>query len=64
MPDIDAGDYELITWSLEPGDVLLHHPRTVHGARGNASEGTRRRALSARYSAKTRAGSTAPATSC
>jgi ectoine hydroxylase-related dioxygenase (phytanoyl-CoA dioxygenase family) len=51
MPDIDnrRDEYEFITWCLEPGDVLLHHPRTVHSAPGNATEATRRRALSARY---------------
>jgi ectoine hydroxylase-related dioxygenase (phytanoyl-CoA dioxygenase family) len=51
MPDIEGrrDEYEFLTWTLEPGDVLLHHPRTVHGAPGNSSAVNRRRALSARY---------------
>ena len=51
LPDIDAdpGSFELITWHMQPGDVLLHHPLTIHGAPGNATQDRRRRALSARY---------------
>lgn len=32
-----------------PGDVVVHHARTVHGAFANASPDRRRRALSIRY---------------
>ncbi len=42
-------DFEKITWSLEPGDVIIHHPLTVHFAPGNQSASTRRRALALRY---------------
>jgi ectoine hydroxylase-related dioxygenase (phytanoyl-CoA dioxygenase family) len=51
MPDItgNSGAYDLFTWTMRPGDVILHHPRVVHGASGNASATTRRRALSIRY---------------
>ncbi len=51
LPDIDANPerYEFITWDMEPGDVILHHPLAVHGAPGNASRNVRRRALSLRW---------------
>ena len=45
--DIDPTDH--IAWSLEPGDVLIHHPLTLHFARGNASAEHRRRGLALRY---------------
>ena len=43
VPDIDAapGDYEILSWDLEPGDAVAFHFLTVHGAPGN--EGTMRR---------------------
>lgn len=51
IPDIlkHPERYEFITWDMEPGDVILHHPKAVHGAPGNASKNTRRRALSLRW---------------
>lgn len=51
VPDIDGhpGDFELLTWTLEPGDVLVHHARTLHGAGGNRSVDKRRRALATRW---------------
>jgi len=45
--DIDPADQ--LAWSLEPGDVLIHNPLTLHFARGNASSETRRRGLLLRY---------------
>jgi ectoine hydroxylase-related dioxygenase (phytanoyl-CoA dioxygenase family) len=45
--DIDPADH--VAWSLEPGDVLIHHPMTLHYARGNASAEHRRRGLALRY---------------
>jgi ectoine hydroxylase-related dioxygenase (phytanoyl-CoA dioxygenase family) len=41
--------YDFLTWNVEPGDVLLHHPLTVHGAPGNLSNGHRRRAVATRW---------------
>jgi hypothetical protein len=37
LPDIEGHmeDYDLIYFETEPGDVLVHHYRTVHGAGGN-----------------------------
>ena len=51
VPDIDAmaGDLDLTDWTVEPGDVIVHHPLTLHGAPGNASTTGRRRGLALRY---------------
>jgi ectoine hydroxylase-related dioxygenase (phytanoyl-CoA dioxygenase family) len=51
MPDIDtqAPAHEFLSWTLEPGDVLAHLGLTIHGAPGNTSADTRRRALAVRY---------------
>ena len=51
LPDVEAdpGSYDLITFETSPGDVVVHHARTVHGAPGNASATRRRRAVSVRY---------------
>jgi ectoine hydroxylase-related dioxygenase (phytanoyl-CoA dioxygenase family) len=51
LPPIDdhPEDYDLIQFSLEPGDVTVHHARTLHGAGGNATPTQRRRAISVRY---------------
>jgi len=38
-----------LEWEMNPGDVLLFHFRTVHGARGNFSGKHRRRVLSLRW---------------
>lgn len=51
LPDIDASraDFDLVSWDLAPGDCVVHHVRTIHGAPGNSSEGTRRRAIATRW---------------
>ena len=49
VPDIDAGDFDIITFALEPGDITVHHARTLHAAGGNRSADRRRRAISVRY---------------
>lgn len=51
LPDIDAdrSEYDILSWSLEPGDALLFHAHTVHGARGNSSATKMRRAISTRW---------------
>jgi len=52
-PDFSAGaggpDVQLLCWDMQPGDVLCHHPLTVHGALGNRSQAQRRIGLSIRY---------------
>jgi ectoine hydroxylase-related dioxygenase (phytanoyl-CoA dioxygenase family) len=51
MPDIESerARYEIAAWDLAPGDVLAFHSLTIHGAQGNRTAGTRRRACSVRY---------------
>jgi ectoine hydroxylase-related dioxygenase (phytanoyl-CoA dioxygenase family) len=51
LPDIDnnEGDYDIVYFEVEPGDVVIHHFRTVHGSHGNASTTRTRRAASLRY---------------
>lgn len=51
VPDINAdpGRYELLDWVMEPGDILMFHPLTLHGSYGNGSRTRRRRALALRW---------------
>ncbi len=51
LPDIEAerDKYEILSWELDPGDVIIHHPLTLHYASGNASATGRRRGLALRY---------------
>jgi ectoine hydroxylase-related dioxygenase (phytanoyl-CoA dioxygenase family) len=48
MPDIQAnrGAYDIVTFDIQPGDCIVFHGLTVHGAPGNTSLERRRRALS------------------
>lgn len=50
LPDIEGEleKHEILSFSLEPGDIVVHHARTVHGAGGNMTA-TPRRAMSFRY---------------
>ncbi|MGI4815128.1 MAG: phytanoyl-CoA dioxygenase family protein [Janthinobacterium lividum] len=50
LPDIDArrDAYEILGWGVEPGDVLVFHGLTLHGAPANQRP-TRRRVLSTRW---------------
>lgn len=51
MPDIEANrdDYDIRSWSLEPGDAIAFHFLTVHGAPANLSTEHRRRGFAARW---------------
>jgi ectoine hydroxylase-related dioxygenase (phytanoyl-CoA dioxygenase family) len=53
VPDVDAltaaGECEIVTFDTAPGDVVVHHARTLHAAGPNRSATTRRRAISVRY---------------
>jgi ectoine hydroxylase-related dioxygenase (phytanoyl-CoA dioxygenase family) len=42
-------DYDLVSFDVEPGDILVHHYLTVHGTGGNFSRYQVRRAASIRY---------------
>ena len=50
LPDIDAdrAAFPILSWALEPGDLVAFHMLTVHGAAGFEGPG-RRRVLSLRY---------------
>lgn len=47
-PAIDEDGPDVIGWDLDPGDLTIHHARTLHAAGGNQTA-TERRALSIRY---------------
>lgn len=47
VPDPEAEGMTIREWTMEPGDAIAFHYRTLHGARGNTT-GTRRRAFSLR----------------
>ena len=51
MPDPDRliRDNEMLFWDLAPGDVVLHHPLTLHFSPGNLTATGRRRGLALRY---------------
>lgn len=66
IPDIEASrdEYEIVSWSLEPGDALAFNFLTIHGAPPNLSK-ERRRGFSARVIGDdatwaTRTGETSP----
>ena len=50
VPDIDADreSYRILSWDLEPGDALVFHFLTLHGAPGNRGA-SRRRGFSTRW---------------
>ncbi len=48
-PRQGAGAELLRAFATAPGDIVVHHARTIHGARGNSSTTARRRAISVRY---------------
>jgi ectoine hydroxylase-related dioxygenase (phytanoyl-CoA dioxygenase family) len=51
VPDIDAEPdrHRLLSWALEPGDAIVFHMKSVHGAPGTEGLSTRRRAFSTRW---------------
>lgn len=52
VPDVDAeiaaGAHRILSWDVEPGDVIAFHYRTLHDAPGNRLT-SRRRAVSLRW---------------
>lgn len=42
-------EYKFLSWDMKPGDVLVHHPLTVHGSGRNQSATQTRIGLSCRY---------------
>jgi len=51
VPDVDGqrGDYELLAWELEPGDCIVFHALTLHGAPDTATSARRRRGYATRW---------------
>jgi len=49
-PDIEGAmdAYDIVSFDVQPGDVIIHHVMTVHGSGGNCSDQWRR-AVSFRY---------------
>ena len=50
IPDIEADrdEHEILGWAMEPGDAIVFHALTLHGAPGNHTA-NRRRAYSTRW---------------
>lgn len=51
VPNIEAfkEDYEILEWAVKPGDCVVFHMLTLHGAPSNTSLTTPRRILSTRW---------------
>ena len=50
VPDFDqVSGATVISFDTVPGDLTIHHARTIHGAGANTSADRRRRAISVRY---------------
>ena len=46
LPDVEgaAGEYDIVYYPAQPGDVIVHHANAVHGATGNSTQQDRRAA--------------------
>ena len=51
IPDIDSNrdNYDIISFEMNPGDLLAFHSLVVHGSNGNFSKIHRRRGYAVRY---------------
>lgn len=50
LPDVEANreQFDIVSWPIEPGDVLIFHPSTLHGG-GHTEAGGHRRTISLRF---------------
>lgn len=50
-PDIEAarGDYDIVSWELEPGDAMFFHSLILHQGRDNPTRTMRRRTITHRW---------------
>ena len=50
LPDIEAarGDFDIVSWACEPGDLVVFHPSLLHGG-APTHPGGRRRTLTLRF---------------
>ncbi|KAF8788805.1 hypothetical protein HNY73_006810 [Argiope bruennichi] len=51
VPDVAANKdkYNILSWDVQPGDCIVFHMKTLHGAPGNASRVNWRRVFSSRW---------------
>ncbi len=65
IPDIEAarGDYDIVAWDMQPGDVIAFQAMVVHGAGGNRRHDLRRRGYTVRYTGDDARYSARPGTS-
>jgi ectoine hydroxylase-related dioxygenase (phytanoyl-CoA dioxygenase family) len=51
LPDIEGneGEYDIVTYPSNPGDVIVHHSNLIHGSGPNYRDDRTRRAVSFRY---------------
>jgi len=51
LPDIEArrGDFEIVGWATEPGDVVVFHPSMLHGGGPTTPATPERRTLTLRF---------------
>ncbi len=51
LPDIEGNEekHGVVYFDVEPGDLIAHHYRVIHGATGNISTTRQRRAVAIRY---------------
>lgn len=51
LPDIEANEerYGVVYCECEPGDVIVHHVKTIHGSTGNTTSDRYRRSVGFRY---------------
>lgn len=51
MPEIETmrNRFDIVSWDLEPGDAVAHHPLTIHASFGNQTRDNRRRAYITRW---------------
>jgi len=51
VPDIEAEreKYDIVFWTLDPGDILVFNGRTLHGSQGNRTPNLMRRGYVIRY---------------
>ena len=50
LPDIegDRAPWDIVSWAVEPGDLIVFHPKMLHGG-APTHPGQRRRTLTLRY---------------
>lgn len=51
LPDIEANEDKcgVVYYDCQPGDVIVHHVKTVHGSTGNTTSNRQRRSFGLRY---------------